>query len=167
MKKNYSYYAVFKKNPNFENGTGVDVLFPDLPGAYSQGEDRNDAIKNAKECLALHIFGMLQDEEDLPKPSRKSDVVIEEGDVAQLISVDLDDYQITSPKEEKKSRRGGARKGGGRPKKLAGRRSAAKQVSIYLSDLEFAALEQLALAQGKTKTALLRDYIVRESAIDA
>ncbi|HYF08146.1 MAG TPA: type II toxin-antitoxin system HicB family antitoxin [Acetobacteraceae bacterium] len=47
----------------------IGVVFPDLPGCVSQGDDPQQAAEMALEALALHIEAMVQDGEDLPDPS--------------------------------------------------------------------------------------------------
>lgn len=37
---------------------GVHVTFPDLPGCVTAGENEADAIKAARDVLALHLWGM-------------------------------------------------------------------------------------------------------------
>ncbi|HHV09698.1 MAG TPA: HicB family protein [Clostridiales bacterium] len=56
------YLAVLEPS---ENG-GYGVYFPSFPGCISYGEDLEDALKNAKEALELHVFGMEKDGEELP-----------------------------------------------------------------------------------------------------
>lgn len=48
---------------------GVHVTFPDLPGCVTAGKDEADAIKAARDVLALHLWGMEEDEVMPPKPS--------------------------------------------------------------------------------------------------
>lgn len=48
---------------------GVHVTFPDLPGCVTAGENEADAIKAARDVLALHLWGMEEDEEVPPEPS--------------------------------------------------------------------------------------------------
>jgi len=36
-------------------GKGYWVEVPSLPGCYSQGESKTDALKNIKEALLLHL----------------------------------------------------------------------------------------------------------------
>lgn len=48
---------------------GVHVTFPDLPGCITVGKDEAEAIKAAREVLALHLWGMEEDEEMPPVPS--------------------------------------------------------------------------------------------------
>ncbi|MCX6772412.1 MAG: type II toxin-antitoxin system HicB family antitoxin [Candidatus Micrarchaeota archaeon] len=38
-----------------KEGKGYWVEVPSLPGCYSQGESKNDALKNIKEALLLHL----------------------------------------------------------------------------------------------------------------
>ncbi len=54
---------------------GYSVFFPDFPGAISAGDDYEDAVLNATECLSLHLYGMMKDDEQIPEPTHMSDVV--------------------------------------------------------------------------------------------
>ena len=47
------YIALFE----YDDDTGYDVVFPDLPGCFSAGDDYNDALRNAHEALALYAEG--------------------------------------------------------------------------------------------------------------
>ena len=60
MKDRYSYIAIFNYNED-----GIAIEFPDLPGCYpcADKDDTESALKNAKEALGLHLWGMEQDEE--------------------------------------------------------------------------------------------------------
>jgi predicted RNase H-like HicB family nuclease len=40
---------------------GYHVYAPDLPGLHTQGEDIEDASRNAEEALALYVEGLRQD----------------------------------------------------------------------------------------------------------
>ena len=44
-------------------------------------------LKNAKEALGLHIWGMEQDGEELPDPSNITQLILEEGQVPVLINI--------------------------------------------------------------------------------
>ena len=48
---------------------GVHVTFPDLPGCVSFGKDEAEAIKEAREALGLHLWGMEDDGDTPPAPS--------------------------------------------------------------------------------------------------
>jgi predicted RNase H-like HicB family nuclease len=64
-----TYLAVFEPTAN-----GYSVYFPDLPGCVTCGNDFEDAQKQAAEALALHIYGMEKDGDDIPKPSKTPQV---------------------------------------------------------------------------------------------
>lgn len=40
---------------------GYHVYAPDLPGLHTQGEDIDDASRNAAEALALYVEGLRED----------------------------------------------------------------------------------------------------------
>ena len=84
MKDRYSYVALFTYDED-----GIVIEFPDLPGCYpcADKDDTDGALKNAKEALGLHIWGMEQDGEELPEPSTITQLSLEEGQVPVLINV--------------------------------------------------------------------------------
>ena len=91
----YIYPAVFYKE---EDGR-YSVLFPDFDVATC-GDDLDDAITMAEECLALQLKGLRQDGDDFPAPSPLDKIepaayVNDLGDSVpsiRLINVDLNDY---------------------------------------------------------------------------
>ena len=46
------------------------VTFPDLPDAITQGDDRDDAIAMAADCLAETVGARMAERADIPAPSR-------------------------------------------------------------------------------------------------
>lgn len=60
----YRYAAIFSYEED-----GVHVVFPDLPGCITFGSDEDEAVRMAREALALHIYGMEQDGDEIPQPS--------------------------------------------------------------------------------------------------
>lgn len=52
----------------FEENGAFGVAFPDFPGCVSHGEDLDDAKRMAQEALALHLRGMAEDDEKIPRP---------------------------------------------------------------------------------------------------
>jgi len=67
MKKNdfYAYPAIL----TYDDGYDIAVTFPDLPGCATSGENEKEAMTMAKECLALHLYGLETDGEEIPAPS--------------------------------------------------------------------------------------------------
>lgn len=80
---------------------GYSVYFPDLPGAVSVGDDYEDAIRNAEECLSLHLYGMITDGDKLPKPMHMSKVLkgLEKNELATLIHPDI--FGVKARQEDK------------------------------------------------------------------
>lgn len=82
MKNRYSFIAVFYTEEN-----GISIEFPDLPGCLPCAETLDNAIKNAREALGLHLCGMEQDGEVIPEPTALKDIAVNEGGVPVLIDV--------------------------------------------------------------------------------
>ena len=61
----FAYPAHFESEPDGR----YTVTFPDLPDAITQGEDRDDAIEMAADCLAETIGARIADRDDIPAPS--------------------------------------------------------------------------------------------------
>ncbi|MGN0338388.1 MAG: type II toxin-antitoxin system HicB family antitoxin [Lachnospiraceae bacterium] len=80
----YSFVALF----NYDED-GISIDFPDLPGCCpcADKDDTEMALKNAKEALGLHIWGMEQDGEEIPTPSKITDLSLAPGQVPVLIDV--------------------------------------------------------------------------------
>lgn len=84
LKDRYAYVALFTYNDD-----GICIDFPDLPGCCPCA-DKNDtdmALKNAKEALGLHIWGMEQDGDELPVPTPVTSLNLEKNQVPVLIDV--------------------------------------------------------------------------------
>ncbi|MFC1611283.1 type II toxin-antitoxin system HicB family antitoxin [Myxococcota bacterium] len=59
------YIALIRK----EGDSAFGVDFPDFPGCISSGATLDEALRDARGALALHIKGMLEDGEEIPAPS--------------------------------------------------------------------------------------------------
>jgi predicted RNase H-like HicB family nuclease len=77
---NYIYPCVF-----IYEADGISIYFPDLDGCVSHGETERDAFYNAREALTLHLYGMEQDGETAPEPSRLRDVGLDANEKAVLV----------------------------------------------------------------------------------
>lgn len=51
-----------------DNGT-ILVTFPDFPEAHSFGEDRDEALVRAVDCLEAILGAYISDRRDIPRPS--------------------------------------------------------------------------------------------------
>jgi predicted RNase H-like HicB family nuclease len=75
-----------------EGKSDFGVSFPDFPGCVTAGKSLDEARRRAPEALALHITGMLEDGEKIPKPSELDDLVADparQDAVAFLVSADF------------------------------------------------------------------------------
>ncbi len=89
MKKDrYIYPAVFDYADN-----GISIEFPDLPGCLPCAFNDEEAIKNAKEALALHLYGMEQKGRELPEPSAVKNIKPEDNQVIMLVEVWMPIYR--------------------------------------------------------------------------
>ncbi|MBD2747778.1 type II toxin-antitoxin system HicB family antitoxin [Microvirga sp. BT688] len=59
------YVALIRADENSHYG----VSFPDLPGCVTAGTTLEEARAMAEEALALHLEGLVEDEEPVPEPS--------------------------------------------------------------------------------------------------
>ncbi len=80
MKDRYIFPAVLTFEPD-----GISIEFPDLPGCLPCAKTEEEAFKNAKEALELHLYGMEEDNEDIPEPSKVSELKTESNQVAVLV----------------------------------------------------------------------------------
>jgi len=82
MRDTYIFPAVFEICEN-----GIAILFPDLPGCLPCAETVESAVKNAKEALMLHLYGMEEDNEEIPEPTSFSKIELHENQTLVLIEV--------------------------------------------------------------------------------
>ncbi len=64
MKDHYIYPAIF----DFADD-GITIEFPDLPGCLPSAQNVDDAVKHAKEAMALHLYNMEIDNDEIPNPT--------------------------------------------------------------------------------------------------
>lgn len=97
-----SYPAVFLKN---KESNGYTILFPDLPGCISCGDDVKEALYMANDALGCFLFDDYAKLEDLPKSSKLEEIDIKdslyegdeeyislEGSFKSYVGLDLTDY---------------------------------------------------------------------------
>lgn len=80
MKDHYIFPAVFT-----EEERGVSIVFPDLPGCCPCADTPEEAFRNAKEALQLHLYGMEEDGEEIPVPSHAGALRHTEGQAIAMI----------------------------------------------------------------------------------
>jgi predicted RNase H-like HicB family nuclease len=82
------YIAYLHKDSKSDFG----VSFPDFPGCVTAGKSLDEARRKAPEALAFHIAGMMEDGEQIPKPSKLDDLAKDpdrQNAVAFLVTADF------------------------------------------------------------------------------
>lgn len=98
---NYVYPSIFEIDED-----GIGVTFPDLPGAITCGDNIDEAIKNAKECMGLHLFGMERDNEIIPDPTlNPKEIKLEKNQYLVLIEVYMPPIREDIIKEREKRKK--------------------------------------------------------------
>ena len=64
-----NYPIVIHKDKDSDYG----VTVPDLPGCFSAGDTLDEAIAMAQEAIELHLEGLIEDGQVIPKPGRIED----------------------------------------------------------------------------------------------
>lgn len=82
LKRSYSFPAIFEYDED-----GISVSFPDLPGVFTCGDNEEEAYRNAKEALGLHLFGMEQDLDSIPVPSKVNELSLDANQAAVIVNV--------------------------------------------------------------------------------
>ncbi|ATW25552.1 type II toxin-antitoxin system HicB family antitoxin [Candidatus Formimonas warabiya] len=88
MKDYYIFPALFEYASD-----GISIEFPDLPGCLPCAGNTEEAIKNAKEALALHLWGMEQDNELIPEPTHIHELHFSGNQIPVLIEVVMPVYR--------------------------------------------------------------------------
>lgn len=76
----YEYPAFF-----YCEDDGISIEFPDLPGCLSCAESMEEAFHCAKEALGLHLYGMEEEGDEIPTPSKVQTLRTDDGGVIVMI----------------------------------------------------------------------------------
>lgn len=60
--KTYNFSIIFEQDKD-----GYFVFCPELQGCYSEGETYEEALKNIKDAILLHLEDRLAEKEELPE----------------------------------------------------------------------------------------------------
>jgi predicted RNase H-like HicB family nuclease len=112
------------------------VSFPDFPGCITAGKTLEEARRFAAEALGLHIKGMEEDGEAIPKPSSLDELEGDpsmEGAVAVLVSVPATDATV--------------------------------RINITARESQIAEIDALAEARGMTRSAFMVQRSIKQPSI--
>lgn len=73
-----------------DKDSAYGVTVPDLPGCFSAGDTLDEALENTKEAILLHIEGLIDDQENIPEPSKIESYRKKlKNSIVAVVSVDL------------------------------------------------------------------------------
>ena len=81
---NYLYPVIIVKTE-----TCYNAFFPDLPGCIATGDDFKGAMQQAKEALELHLWGIEQDDGEVPAASFPEDIQVTDGQFLCYLDVNM------------------------------------------------------------------------------
>ena len=84
----YLYPAIFTE----EDG-GYSVLFPDLEGCYTCGDDIQDAFVMAEDVLAFTLYHYEAKGLPIPEPSEIGSIKVKENEFVSCVLADTLEYQ--------------------------------------------------------------------------
>ncbi|MCD8196010.1 MAG: type II toxin-antitoxin system HicB family antitoxin [Lachnospiraceae bacterium] len=85
----YAYPAIFTP----EADGGYSIVFPDLEGCYTCGDDLADGLMMAEDALALILYGYESDGRAIPAPSAMTDITRNDGEFVNFIACDTLAYR--------------------------------------------------------------------------
>jgi len=68
-------------------GNGISIEFPDLPGCLPCADTSEEAARNAKEAMGLHLWGMEKDNDPIPEPTDITALKYSAGEILLLVEV--------------------------------------------------------------------------------
>lgn len=89
MTTKYVYPAIF----TLEKDGSYSIVFPDLEGCYTCGSDLQDGLRMAEDVLALVLYGYEKEHKDIPSPSNRASITLNEGDFINYIACDTMEYR--------------------------------------------------------------------------
>lgn len=87
----YYYPAIFHKAEPDEEGFWIE--FPDIDGAFTEGDNMDDAYKMAEDCLGLMLSYYKDEGKSIPRPSSPDMIDLKDSDILVLVSIDLVQYE--------------------------------------------------------------------------
>lgn len=86
----YTFPAIFE--PDKEMG-GYCVYFPDLENVFTEGDNIKHAMEMAEDVLCMMLYYREKDGEEIPNPSKTSDIKAKPDDIVNLVACDTQFYK--------------------------------------------------------------------------
>ena len=85
----YTYPAIFTP----EKDGGFSVVFPDMEGCYTCGDNLSDALYMAQDVLAFTLYDYEKEKKEIPSPSSIHSFHLKDGEFVNYIACDTIEYQ--------------------------------------------------------------------------
>lgn len=85
----YAYPAIFTP----EEDGGFSIVFPDLEGCYTQGDNLIDGLTMAEDALSLVLYGYETDGREIPAPSALGNLSLADGEFVNFVTCDTLAYR--------------------------------------------------------------------------
>lgn len=85
----YSYPAIFTP----EKTGGYSVMFPDIDGCFTCGDNLIDSLEMARDALALMLYEYEDRGQIIPIPSEMKSINVKENEFVNLVVCDTLDYR--------------------------------------------------------------------------
>ena len=72
---------------------GISIEFPDLPGCLPCALTTEEAVKNSKEAMALHLCGMEEENIEIPEPTSIEKIKLKQHQTLLLVEVFMPLYR--------------------------------------------------------------------------
>lgn len=85
----YVYPAIFTP----EKDGSFSILFPDLEGCYTCGDNLEDGLEMAADVLALVLYGYEKEQRPIPAPSERGTLKTEQNEFVNYVACDTMAYR--------------------------------------------------------------------------
>ena len=89
MNTKYVFPAVFTP----EKDGGYSILFPDLEGFFTCGDDLIDGMQMAEDVLALVLYSYEKENREIPIPSKREDIKLQGKEFVNYVACDTMEYR--------------------------------------------------------------------------
>lgn len=89
MTTKYVYPAIFTP----EEDGGYSIIFPDLEGCFTCGDDLIDGMQMAEDVLALVLYGYEKDERKIPLPTKRENIKLQGKEFVNYVACDTMEYR--------------------------------------------------------------------------
>jgi predicted RNase H-like HicB family nuclease len=112
-----------------DKGSDYGVIVPDLPGCFSAGRTLDEALAMAKEAIELHLEGLIEEGQVVPRPDRIEDHKDDpdyKGGIWAIVTIDPSNLRLK-----------------------------AKRINITVPERILDAIDRAAKAENETRSGLL------------